>query len=90
MSWYGMNEAMVELRVAANRELFGSDPDSYLARFELDDRERQAVRRKDVLALWDMGAQPYILRGFQRRTGISDEDFNAALKDRAYEERVNR
>lgn len=85
-----MNEAMVELRVAANRELFASDPGTYLARFELDERERRAVRDKNVLELWDMGAQPYILRGFQRRTGIADEDFNAALKDRRYEERLNR
>lgn len=84
MSWYAMNQAMAELHLAANRELFASDPDGYLARFELTDQERLAVRGKDILALWDMGAQPYILRGFQRRNGISDEDFNKALADRSY------
>lgn len=85
MSWYGMNQAMAELHLAANREAFSSDPDAYLERFELTDDERRAVREKDVLALWDMGAQPYILRGFQRRTGITDEAFNAALSERSYE-----
>jgi hypothetical protein len=85
-----MNEAMAELRIAANRELFASEPGTYLGRFDLDERERRALLGKDVLELWDMGAQPYILRGFQRRTGVSDEDFNAALKDRRYEERLNR
>lgn len=84
MSWYGMNQAMAELHVAANRELFASDPDAYLTRFPLADEEREALRNKDVLKLWDLKAQPYILRGFQRRTGISDQAFNEALKDRSY------
>jgi hypothetical protein len=90
MSWYAMNQAMAELHLAANRELFASDPDTYLSRFELTDAECAAVRAKDVLALWDLGAQPYILRAFQRRNSISDEDFNAALSDRGYEDRVTR
>ena len=84
MSWYGMNQAMAELHLAANRELFGRDPDAYLQRFELTQQERKAVRDKDILALWDLGAQPYILRGFQRRNGISDEAFNDALAERSY------
>jgi len=88
MSWYAMNQAMAELHLAANRELFSSEPDTYLSRFELSDTERAAIRGKDVLALWDMGAQPYILRAFQRRNGISDEDFNTALAERRYEDRV--
>ncbi|HLG74726.1 MAG TPA: hypothetical protein VK009_30270 [Chloroflexota bacterium] len=84
MSWYAMNQAMAELHLAANRELFASDPDTYLERFELTDAERAAIRDKDILALWDLGAQPYIMRAFQRRNGISDEAFNEALKDRQY------
>jgi protocatechuate 4,5-dioxygenase alpha chain len=79
-----MNQAMAELHLAANRELFASDPDAYLARFDLTQEERVAIRDKDILALWDLGAQPYILRGFQRRTGISDDDFNKALANRHY------
>ncbi|HLQ31529.1 MAG TPA: hypothetical protein VK457_02480 [Chloroflexota bacterium] len=90
MSWYGMNQAMAELHLGANRELFAADPDTYLARFELTDEERAALRAKDVLKLWDLGAQPYILRAFQRRNGISDEDFNKALAGRRYEDRVLR
>lgn len=90
MSWYAMNQAMAELHLAANRELFASDPGVYLSLFELTDTERAAIRGKDVLALWDMGAQPYILRAFQRRNGISDEDFNTALAGRRYEDRVTR
>ena len=84
MSWYAMNQAMAELHLAANRELFASDANAYLSRFELTDVERTAIRDKDVLALWDMGAQPYIMRAFQRRNEISDEAFNEALKDRTY------
>ena len=80
-----MNQAMAELHLAANRELFGADPAAYLGRFELTDRERAAIAARDILALWDLGAQPYILRAFQRRNGISDEDFNRALAGRRYE-----
>ena len=85
-----MNQAMAELHLAANRELFAADAEVYLGRFDLTDAERAALRAKDVLALWDMGAQPYILRAFQRRNGISDEAFNQALAERRYEERVTR
>lgn len=90
MSWYAMNQAMAELHLAANRDLFASDPERYLSRFELTDAEGAAIRGKDVLGLWDLGAQPYILRAFQRRNGISDEDFNTALAERTYEDRVTR
>jgi len=90
MSWYAMNQAMAELHAAANRELFASDPETYLARFELTEGERAALRERNILELWDLGAQPYILRAFQRRNGISDEDFNKALADRRYEDRANR
>ena len=90
MSWYAMNQAMAELHLAANRTLFQSDADTYLGRFDLTDDERAALRARDVLRLWDLGAQPYILRAFQRRNGISDEDFNTALAGRRYEDRVNR
>jgi aromatic-ring opening dioxygenase LigAB LigA subunit len=90
MSWYAMNQAMAELHLAANRELFAADPDAYLGRFELTAAERAAIRAKDVLALWDLGAQPYILRAFQRRNGISDEAFNQALAERRYEDRATR
>ena len=79
-----MNQAMADLHLAANRELFAADPDDYLARFELSPEERAALRNKDILGLWDLRAQPYILRGFQRRTGISDEAFNKALRDRTF------
>ncbi len=85
-----MNQAMAELHLAANRELFTTDPDAYLSRFELTDRERAALRERNILELWDLGAQPYILRAFQRRNGISDEDFNRALEGRRYEDRANR
>jgi len=81
---------MAELHMAANRELFASDAETYLGRFELTDRERAALRDRNVLELWDLGAQPYILRAFQRRNGISDEDFNKALEGRRYEDRANR
>jgi protocatechuate 4,5-dioxygenase, alpha chain len=90
MSWYAMNQAMAELHVMANREAFAADADTYLRHFDLTDAERAALRNRDVLALWDFGAQPYILRGFQRRNGISDEDFNRALAERRYEDRVTR
>jgi len=84
MSWYAMNQAMADLHLAANRELFAAHPDEYLDRYELTADEHDAIRDKDVLKLWDLRAQPYILRGFQRRTGITDQAFNDALKDRTF------
>ena len=57
-----MNQAMAELHLAANREQFAAEPEAYLARFDLTPLESAAIRDKDVLALYDLGAQPYIMR----------------------------
>lgn len=83
-----MNQAMADLASAANLGRFTADPAAYLAGYDLTADEVHAIRERDVLALWDMGVQPYIMRAFQRRTGMPDPDFARALEGRHYNERA--
>ena len=83
-----MNQAMADLASAANLNRFTGDPTAYLASYDLTAEEVRAIRERDVLALWTMGVQPYIMRAFQRRTGIPDPDFVQALAGRHYNERA--
>ena len=76
---------------AANRMAFLLDEDAYCRRFELDDEQRDAVRRRDVLAMIAAGGNIYYLAKLAgifglnvqdvgaQQTGVSVEEFRARL-----------
>ncbi|HUI60041.1 MAG TPA: hypothetical protein VLX90_07455, partial [Steroidobacteraceae bacterium] len=76
---------------AANRDAFRRDPDSYCARYGLTEQQREAVRRRDVLALIEAGGNIYYLAKLAgiygldmqdigaQQTGLTLEAFNARL-----------
>ena len=95
---YALNAMCYSFNDEANREAFRSDAEAYMARYGLDDRQKDAVRRKDVLAMLAAGGNVYYLAklaGIFRlnvqdlgamQTGMSVEEFKAALL--AYQERI--
>jgi protocatechuate 4,5-dioxygenase alpha chain len=76
---------------AANRRGFLENEDAYCARFGLDAEQRDAVKRRDVLAMIEAGGNIYYLAkllgifglGVQdigaQQTGVSLEAFRARL-----------
>ena len=95
---YALNAMCYSFNDEGNREAFRADEEAYMARFGLDDRQKDAVRRKDVLAMIAAGGNVYYLAklaGIFRlnvqdlgamQTGMSVEEFKAALL--AYQGRV--
>jgi protocatechuate 4,5-dioxygenase alpha chain len=89
---YPLNKMCYSFNEAANRAAFLEDEDGYCASFGLTDEQRDAVRRRDVLALLEAGGNVYYLAKFAgifglsvqdigaQQTGLSVEEFRAKLR----------
>jgi protocatechuate 4,5-dioxygenase alpha chain len=88
---YALNKMCYSFNDAANRRAFLADEAGYCARFGLTEPQRQAVARRDVLALIAAGGNIYYLAKlagiFQlnvqdigaQQTGLSLTEFKAKL-----------
>ena len=95
---YALNAMCYSFNNEENREAFRRDEEAYMDRYGLDDRQKDAVRRRDVLAMLAAGGNVYYLAklaGIFRlnvqdlgamQTGVSVEEFKAALL--AHQERT--
>ena len=95
---YALNAMCYSFNREENREAFRRDEEAYMGRYGLDDRQKDAVRRRDVLAMLAAGGNVYYLAklaGIFRlnvqdlgamQTGVSVEEFKAALL--AHQERT--
>ena len=89
---YPLNKMCYSFNEAANRSAFLEDEDAYCAAYGLTDEQRDAVRRRDVLALLEAGGNVYYLAKFTgifglgvqdigaQQTGVSVEEFRAKLR----------
>ena len=90
---YALNRMCYSFNDAANREAFRADEDAYCERFGLDEPQRDAVRRRDVLAMIEAGGNIYYLAKLigifglnvqdigAQQTGLSVEAFRARLAE---------
>lgn len=97
-SGYALNAMCFSFNHEENREAFRRDEEGYMGKYGLDERQKAAVRKRDVLAMIAAGGNVYYLAklaGIFRlnvqdlgamQTGMSVEDFKAALL--AYQERI--
>jgi protocatechuate 4,5-dioxygenase alpha chain len=93
---YALNKMCYSFNDAANRAAFVADEDAYCAKFGLDTEQRDAIRRRDVLALIEAGGNVYYLAKFAgifglnvqdigaQQTGMSIDEFKAMLKAAAH------
>ncbi|MCE2451694.1 MAG: hypothetical protein J4F48_02390 [Nitrospinae bacterium] len=79
-----LNRLIHDIQPLEKREAFLRDPHEFAHGYDVTDVELAAVRDSDMRALWSFGANPYLLRVLQMRSGISDEDFRAALAGFSY------
>ena len=89
---YALNKMCYSFNDAANREAFLRDEDAYCRKFGLNDGQRDAVRRRDVLALIAAGGNIYYLAKLAgifglnvqdigaQQTGVSKSEFQAKLQ----------
>jgi protocatechuate 4,5-dioxygenase, alpha chain len=77
MRGYALNKMCYSFNSAASREEFKRDEDAYCARFGLDAEQRDAVRRRDVLALLAVGGNVYYLAKLAGILGLDVQDLGA-------------
>ena len=89
---YALNKMCYSFNDAANRRAFLADEDAYCARFGLNERQREAIRNRNVLQLIAAGGNAYYLAKFAgifgldmqdigaQQTGLTKEAFQAKLR----------
>ena len=88
---YALNKMCFSFNEGANRATFLEDEDAYCRSYGLTDDQRDAIKRRDVLALIELGGHPYYLAKFAGvfhldmqdlgalQTGLTKEAFQARL-----------
>lgn len=74
---YALNKMCFSFNRPENREAFRADEDAYCAKFGLTAAERDAVRRRDVLALVEAGGNIYYLAKLAGIWGLGVQDIGA-------------
>ena len=77
MKGYALNQMCFSFNDAANRKAFVADEDAYCRRFGLNESQRQAVRRRNVLELMAAGGNIYYLAKLAGIFGLSVQDLGA-------------
>ena len=95
---YALNAMCYSFNLEENREAFRADEEGYMDRYGLDAAQKDAVRKRDVLAMLAAGGNVYYLAKLAgifklivqdlgaMQTGMSVEEFKAALL--AYQDRI--
>jgi protocatechuate 4,5-dioxygenase alpha chain len=91
MKGYALNKMCYSFNRPENRAAFARDEDLYMHRYRLDERQKAAVRRRNVLDLLAAGGNIYYLAklagifglGVQdigaQQTGVTVDEFKAKL-----------
>ncbi|MDE2263921.1 MAG: protocatechuate 4,5-dioxygenase subunit alpha [Gammaproteobacteria bacterium] len=77
MKGYALNKMCYSFNSAANREDFKRDEDAYCMRYGLNAEQREAIRRRNVLALIAAGGNVYYLAKFAGVMGLDVQDLGA-------------
>ena len=83
---YPLNKMCYSFNEAANRAAFLENEEAYCARFGLSDEQRDAIRRRDVLALLEAGGNIYYLAKLAGIFGLNVQDIGAQQTGRSVEE----
>jgi protocatechuate 4,5-dioxygenase alpha chain len=74
---YALNKMCFSFNDAANRADFRRDEEAYMARYGLDERQKAAIRARDVNALVAAGGNIYYLAKFAGIFGLTVQDVGA-------------
>jgi protocatechuate 4,5-dioxygenase alpha chain len=74
---YALNKMCFSFNEAANREAFLADEDAYCAKYGLNEQQREAVRKRNVLDLIAAGGNVYYLAKFAGIFGLDVQDIGA-------------
>jgi protocatechuate 4,5-dioxygenase alpha chain len=77
MKGYALNKMCFAFNKAENREAFRRDEEAFMTKYGLNDRQKAAVRARNVLALIEAGGNIYYLAKLAGLLGLSVQDVGA-------------
>ena len=89
---YALNKMCFSFNAAENRAEFQADEEGYMAKYNLTETQKAAIRSRQVLALIAAGGNAYYLAKFAgifgldmqdigaQQTGMSKDEFKAKLR----------
>jgi protocatechuate 4,5-dioxygenase alpha chain len=77
MKGYALNKMCYSFNKAENRDAFRRDEEAYMTRYGLNERQKAAVRARNVLALIEAGGNIYYLAKLAGIFGLSVQDLGA-------------
>jgi protocatechuate 4,5-dioxygenase alpha chain len=77
MKGYALNKMCFSFNSAANRDAFTRDEDAYLDKFGIPPNQRDAMKKRDVLALIHSGANIYYLAKWAGILGLNVQQVGA-------------
>ncbi len=84
---YELNKLAYSLTDPANRDAFRKDEESYMARYKLTDAQKDAIRRRDWLALTkEHGGNIYYIYKLGATTGAGLYHMGAQMRGESYEQ----
>ncbi len=78
---YELNKLFYSLNEADNREALWNDPEAYMAKFNLTDEQRDALRNNNFLEVVKKGGNIYYLAKMAIPRGISVQHVGAQFQD---------
>ena len=85
-SAYALNKMFFSFNHQENRDEFDHDPEAYAIKFEVPDKQREALLAGDFLGLLRMGANIYFLAKLAVPNGVSVQDVGAQFQGITTEE----
>jgi protocatechuate 4,5-dioxygenase, alpha chain len=77
MRGYALNKMCFSFNSAENREAFRNDEDRYCAKFGLTPEQHEAIRKRDVLRLLEVGGNIYYLAKWAGIFGLNVQQLGA-------------
>jgi len=74
---YALNKMCFSFNDKANRDSFVADEEAYMARYGLNEAQKQAIRNRNVLELIETGGNVYYLAKFAGILGLNVQDIGA-------------
>ena len=75
---YALNRMCFSFNSADNRAAFQADEEAYMRQYGLNADQADAIRKRDVLRLIDVGGNVYYLAKFAGILGLDVQDLGAA------------
>jgi len=86
MKGYALNKMCYDFNKAENRAGFLADEEGWMAKYGLNDQQKEAIRKRDVLGLIDAGGNIYYLAKFAGIFKLSVQDVGGLQTGRTTEE----